>query len=86
MKSLEELARIDLVVGQPAILKYESGVIIDASTNDAKFMGAQFSPTGQLQIISFSSPLVKIEDKVLFEPTWGAYVIAVGENISQISP
>jgi phenylalanine-4-hydroxylase len=62
-------------------LEFASGVVV-RGTLDATMRG----PDGKLVLLSFSNCKVTAPDgKILFDPSWGAYDLAVGSSITKIS-
>ena len=79
-KPLEELSETELRTmqierGKPASLHFESGVIVEGTPFNMTFK------EGKLLLVSFRDCTVKKEDKILFEPGWGVYDMAVGASI-----
>ncbi|MEI7661667.1 MAG: aromatic amino acid hydroxylase [Bacteroidota bacterium] len=73
--SEEELDQVGLTAGEPVTLDFESGV---------RVAGTLVSRTicdGRPVLISFSACRVTYEDKILFEPGWGTYDMALGRRI-----
>jgi len=70
-----DLRDIGIEKGKPAKFEFESGVEV---------AGTLLKTTrveGNLLIMSFGDCLVKHKGKTLFEPSWGIYDMAIGENI-----
>jgi phenylalanine-4-hydroxylase len=86
---------IKLAEGQKAKLEFESGITVEgkvekilhaadvgsASLADFRAAGQRGVPT---ILISFSNCRAKYGDRVLFDPDWGTYDMAVGERISSV--
>jgi phenylalanine-4-hydroxylase len=84
-----------LAEGQKAKLEFESGITVEgkvekilhadevgsASRADFRAAGQRGVPT---ILISFSNCRAKYGDRVLFDPDWGTYDMAVGERISSV--
>jgi phenylalanine-4-hydroxylase len=70
-----DLKDIGIEKGKPAKFKFESGVEV------AGTLLKTTRKDGNLLILSFGDCHVKHENKTLFEPTWGIYDMAIGENI-----
>jgi phenylalanine-4-hydroxylase len=70
-----ELENIGIIAGEICKLEYESGVVVEGRLENIvrKF--------GNNLIMSFSGCKVTFRDKVLFDPSWGMYDMAVGEKI-----
>jgi phenylalanine-4-hydroxylase len=74
--SEEELGQVGITVGDCINLDFESGVHLTGLIQQLTIRG------GRLILISFTNCLVSYEGKVLFEPSWGVYDMAVGKTIS----
>ncbi|HWX16233.1 MAG TPA: aromatic amino acid hydroxylase [Chthoniobacterales bacterium] len=84
-----------LAEGQKAKLEFESGITVEgkvekilhadevgsASSADFRAAGQRGVPT---ILISFSNCRAKYGDRILFDPDWGTYDMAVGERISSV--
>ena len=68
----------EIAEGKKAKLEFESGVTIDGKIDNI------LRRDGKLLLITFSNCSAKYGDRVLFEPAWGAYDMAVGEKISSV--
>jgi phenylalanine-4-hydroxylase len=68
----------EIAEGKKAKLEFESGVTIDGKIDNI------LRRDGKLLLITFSNCSAKYGDRVLFEPAWGAYDMAVGEEISSV--
>ncbi|MBA2436692.1 MAG: aromatic amino acid hydroxylase [Chthoniobacterales bacterium] len=64
--------------GKPARLEFESGVVVEGKVE--KVMRRD----GKLLLVSFSDCTAKLADRVLFDPAWGTYDMAVGEKIVSV--
>src|SRR4051794_17313528 len=64
--------------GESAKLEFTSGVTVNGRV---KRLVRQ---DGQLLLVSFADCTVKLGDRVLFEPAWGEYDMAVGERITSV--
>ncbi len=69
---------IELQEGTNAQLEFESGVIVDGKVERL------VRQKGQLVLVTFSNCSVKLGDRVLFDPSWGEYDMAVGERIVSV--
>ena len=74
--SEEELGQVGITIGDCVNLDFESGVHVTGLIQQLTIRG------GRLILISFSNCLVSYEGRVLFEPSWGIYDMAVGKKIS----
>ena len=61
-----------------AKLEFESGVTVEGKIDKI------LRRDGKLLLITFSNCTAKYGDRVLFEPEWGTYDMAVGEKISSV--
>lgn len=80
-KAIEELnaddmAAIGLIFGAPVSLEFESGITVEGVLRDM-----QQSPGGKNLLFVFDDCTVTYGDRLLFDPDWGTYDMAVGERI-----
>jgi phenylalanine-4-hydroxylase len=68
----------EMVEGKKAKLEFESGVVVEGKIDKV------LRRDGKLLLITFSNCRVQYGDRVLFEPAWGTYDMAVGEKISSV--
>jgi phenylalanine-4-hydroxylase len=64
--------------GEKAKLEFESGITVEGKIDKI------LRPDGKLLLISFSNCTAKHGDRVLFDPAWGTYDMAVGERIRSV--
>ena len=64
--------------GKKAKLEFESGVTVEGKIDNI------LRHDDKLVLITFSNCTAKFGDRVLFEPAWGTYDMAVGEKISSV--
>jgi phenylalanine-4-hydroxylase len=64
--------------GKRTRLEFESGVTIDGTVDDL------LERDGKLLVITFSDCTVRYRDRVLFDPSWGKFDMAIGERISSV--
>ena len=77
--SSDELADAGIVKNVIAILDFESGMSVSGKVEVIQ------SSEGKIQLITFKDCTVKdAEGKLLFEPEWGVYDMAVGEKITSV--
>nr|WP_294949314.1 aromatic amino acid hydroxylase [uncultured Mucilaginibacter sp.] len=77
--TVDELKAIGIEASNHATLAFESGITI---TGKVKSLHAE---TGKLQLITFTDCTVKDETgNLLFDPSWGVYDMAVGENVTSV--
>jgi len=70
--------QMELIEGKKAKLEFESGVVVEGKIDKI------FRRDGKLLLITFSSCQAKYGDRILFDPAWGTYDMAVGERISSV--
>ena len=70
-----DLKAIGVVAGEKMILEFESGVIVDGMLEHI------IRKDGKILVMSFSDCRVTFRDRLLFNPDWGTYDMAVGEKI-----
>jgi phenylalanine-4-hydroxylase len=68
----------EMVEGKKAKLEFESGVVVEGKIDKV------LRRDGKLLLVTFSNCRVQYGDRVLFEPAWGTYDMAVGEKISSV--
>ena len=68
----------ELSQGKTARLEFESGVTVEGKVERV------LQRDGKLLLISFSNCTAKLGDRVLFDPAWGTYDMAVGEKIVSV--
>jgi phenylalanine-4-hydroxylase len=64
--------------GENAKLEFKSGVFVSGRVERL------VRQNGQLILITFSNCTAKLGDRVLFDPSWGEYDMAVGERITSV--
>ena len=64
--------------GEKAKLEFESGVVVEGKVENI------LRRNGKLLLITFSNCRATYGDRVLFDPDWGTYDMAVGECISSV--
>lgn len=70
-----DLSSIGIQIDKIAEFEFESGIKVRGTLRN------MMRKDGKLLLLSFSDCLVKYEDKILFQPEWGVYDMAVGESI-----
>jgi phenylalanine-4-hydroxylase len=70
--------KTDLKEGKKAKLEFASGVTVEGKID--KLLEREGKPL----LITFSDCTAKYGDRVLFEPSWGTYDMAVGDRISSV--
>ena len=75
----QELQDLDVKVGRRASVEFNSGVKVSGIlTGETRHLD------GRLMMLSFSDCSVSLGDRVLFQPEWGIYDMAVGAQISSV--
>jgi len=70
--------QLDLLEGTEAKIEFEGGVVVSGRVKEL------VREEGKLLLITFADCTVKKGDRVLFDPAWGEYDMAVGEHISSV--
>src|SRR5437016_245901 len=70
--------QMELIEGKKAKLEFESGIVVEGKIDKI------LRRDGKLLLITFSGCRVKYGDRILFDPDWGVYDMAVGERISSV--
>ncbi|MEY2539838.1 MAG: phenylalanine-4-hydroxylase [Verrucomicrobiota bacterium] len=68
----------EIVEGKRAVLEFKSGITVEGTVDKI------LKRDGKLLLISFSNCTAKYGDRVLFDPSWGTYDMAVGERIVSV--
>ena len=68
----------EIAEGKKAKLEFESGVTVEGKIDKI------LCRDGKLLLITFSNCRAKYGDRVLFDPDWGTYDMAVGERITSV--
>ncbi|MEP6709669.1 MAG: aromatic amino acid hydroxylase [Verrucomicrobiota bacterium] len=68
----------EITEGKSVKLEFESGVIVEGKIDNI------LRRDRKLLLITFSNCTAKFGDRVLFEPSWGTYDMAVGDRISSV--
>src|SRR6266699_4720024 len=74
----DQLHALGIVEGRKAKIEFVSGVEVAGKVESI------LQRDGKLLLITFSNCSAKYCDRVLFDPTWGMYDMAVGERISSV--
>jgi len=64
--------------GKKAKLEFESGIVVEGKIDKT------LERDGKLLVITFSNCTAKYGDRVLFDPSWGNYDMAVGDKITSV--
>ncbi|NCD70863.1 aromatic amino acid hydroxylase [Mucilaginibacter agri] len=76
---LADLHRADIEIGENATLKFESGITVQGRIK------SMLINDNKIQMICFTNCTVNdAEGKILFDPSWGTYDMAVGEKIVSV--
>jgi phenylalanine-4-hydroxylase len=70
-----ELESIGILSGNNAVLEFETGVTVSGRLDHI------LREDGKILLMTFSACKVSFRDKMLFDPTWGPFDMAVGERI-----
>jgi len=73
-----QLHALGIVEGKKAKIEFVSGIVVSGKVEEI------LRRDGKLPLIAFSNCNAKYGDRVLFEPDWGTYDMAVGERISSV--
>jgi phenylalanine-4-hydroxylase len=68
----------ELTEGKKTKLEFESGITVEGKIDSL------LRRDGELLLITFSDCTAKYGDRVLFDPAWGTYDMAVGDRISSV--
>jgi phenylalanine-4-hydroxylase len=74
--SPKDLKRNGIIEGKKVILNFEGGVKVEG-----EIITGKRDLQGKIILVSFKDCRVTYLEKVLFDPSWGIYEMAVGENI-----
>ncbi len=78
MLSDDQLRSIGIAEGADGTIDFESGIVVTGRVE--KILRHE----GKLLLITFSNCSAKRGDRVLFDPAWGTFDMAVGERISSV--
>jgi phenylalanine-4-hydroxylase len=70
--------KTDLKEGKKTKLEFESGVTVEGKIDKL------LERDGKLLLVTFSDCTAKYGDRILFEPSWGTYDMAVGDRITSV--
>ncbi|MGI9113866.1 MAG: aromatic amino acid hydroxylase [Chthoniobacterales bacterium] len=68
----------ELRQGEQTKLRFDSGITVEGKIDRV------LERNGKPLLVSFSNCTVKYRDRVLFEPSWGTFDMAVGERITSV--
>src|SRR6266446_4206384 len=73
-----DLRELGIVQGKKTKLEFVSGIVVEGEIDEI------VRRDGRLLLITFSNCRTKYGDRILFDPDWGTYDMAVGERISSV--
>jgi phenylalanine-4-hydroxylase len=76
--SISELVELGIAEGEDCTIEFESGVVVEGRLDNI------LRKADKNLLFTFSDCRVCFEDKILFEPAWGRFDMAVGERISSV--
>ena len=74
----DQLHALGIVEGRKAKIEFVSGIVVSGKVENI------LHDDGKLLLIKFSSCTAEYVDRVLFNPDWGMYDMAVGERINSV--
>jgi phenylalanine-4-hydroxylase len=74
----DQLRSIGVEAGKTATIEFATGVTVKGKVERL------VRQNGKLLLITFSNCSVRLGDRVLFDPAWGEYDMAVGERITSV--
>lgn len=74
----DQLRSIGIAEGADGKINFESGIVVTGRVEKI------LRRDGKLVLIGFSNCSAKQGDRILFDPTWGTFDMAVGERISSV--
>jgi len=74
----DQLHALGIVEGRKAKIEFVSGITVSGKVENI------LRRDGKLLLITFSTCTAKYGDRILFNPDWGMYDMAVGERISSV--
>ena len=78
-RSVRDLARFGLALNRPGHLIYESGIRVNGILK-----GAVFSKKGNLHILIFEDATARLQDEILYDPSWGTFDVLIAEALTDI--
>ncbi|MBA2622622.1 MAG: aromatic amino acid hydroxylase [Chthoniobacterales bacterium] len=76
--SEDQLRSIGIDQGKKATITFESGIVVSGRVEKFRHQN------GKLALVTFSDCSVKHGQRLLFDPAWGVYDMAVGERICSV--
>jgi phenylalanine-4-hydroxylase len=77
--SLNQLAELEIEIGERSVLKFQSGVIVEGI-----LQYVHQNIFGKILIMGFIDCTVILKDEVLFKPDWGSFDMAVGNTVKSV--
>ena len=74
----DQLRSIEVVEGKDSKIEFESGMTVSGHVEKV------LRRDGRLLLITFSKCRARLGDRILFDPTWGEFDMAVGERIRSV--
>jgi phenylalanine-4-hydroxylase len=74
----EALAKLGIKEGRKTHIEFESGITVQGTVQSI------VQSDGKLLLITFSDCTATYGDRILFDPAWGSYDMAVGERITSV--
>ena len=74
----DQLRSIGVVEGKDSKIEFESGMTVSGHVEKV------LRRDGRLLLITFSKCRARLGDRILFDPTWGEFDMAVGERIRSV--
>jgi phenylalanine-4-hydroxylase len=74
----DQLRSIGVIGGKDSKIEFESGITVAGRVEQI------LRPDGKLLLITFSNCHARLGDRVLFDPSWGEFDMAVGERIRSV--
>jgi len=74
----DDLGKLGIRIGQKSNFEFESGIQVEGTLQKV------LRKEGKMIIMSFSDCTVTFKEKILFQPGWGMYDMAVGEKIISV--
>src|SRR6267143_389633 len=74
----DQLHALGIVEGRKAKIEFVSGIVVSGKVENL------LRRDGKVLLITFSNCTAKYGDRVLFNPDWGMYDMAIGERISSV--
>lgn len=68
----------DLKMNSTVELKFESGVVVKGH------LKSELRKNGKLLLLTLSDCTVSLDDKILFDPSWGEFDMAVGHDVTHV--